>query len=308
MFNKNIIIKNHCFDKKVKNNINQTKNKNKEKKLLNINDSTKKSFSFSDKIINLKKNINKNKKIIKNLNKENNSKNKFYNLSDIELNTLTYKKAIKYDKRTYFQYYCSLLRQKHLIFFTFISKNDYNLFIIKLSILIFSFSLYFSVNTLFFGDSIIHKVYENEGKLQFIYSILKIIYSTIISCTITLIVKFLALSNRDIIKLQNNKKNKKETIKESSNLIKRLNIKFRIYFFISFFLLLFFWYLISAFCAVYNNSQLLLIENILSSFVISLIYPFGINLIPGIFRIIALRSKKNNKKCIYTIGNLISIF
>ena len=224
--------------------------------------------------------------------------------NDIELNSLIYQKAIIYDKRTYFQYYCSLLKQKHLIFFAFFSKNDYNLYMIKLSLFIFIFSLYFTINTFFFNDSILHIIYENDGKKQLIYSLLNILYSTVISSFISLIVKFLALSDKKILELKNYK-NRKKALNKSQILIRRLIISFYIYFIISFILLVFFWYFISAFCVVYNNSQLSLILNAFGSFIISLIYPFGFYLLPGMFRITALRSK--NKSCLYAFANIISI-
>ena len=44
------------------------------------------------------------------------------------------------------------------------------------------------------------------------------------------------------------------------------------------------------------------------SFIISLIYPFFINLIPGIFRISSLRDKKSNKLCIYKLSQVIEFF
>ena len=135
---------------------------------------------------------------------------------------------------------------------------------------------------------------------------MNIIYSTLISSTITLILKLLALSNKSILKLKI-MKNKNKALKESSNIFKEFNIKFHIYFIVSFILLIFFWYFISAFCAVYNNSQISLIQNTICSFLVSLFYPFAINLIPGIFRISALRAKKKDKKCLYSFSNLISL-
>ena len=45
-------------------------------------------------------------------------------LNDYELNTLEYNIAIKIDKRTYFQYYWSLLKSKQLILFTILPAND----------------------------------------------------------------------------------------------------------------------------------------------------------------------------------------
>ena len=69
----------------------------------------------------------------------------------------------------------------------------------------------------------------------------------------------------------------------------------------------FFWYFISGFCAVYKNTQIILIENTLISFLISMIYPFGLNLLPGFFRIPALRAKNKNRNCIYKISGLLAL-
>ena len=84
-------------------------------------------------------------------------------------------------------------------------------------------------------------------------------------------------------------------------------IKFNLYFFISFLFILFFWYYVSTFCAVYKNTQIILIENTLSSFFLTLIYPFVLNLLPGIFRIPALKAVKKDKAGLYKIGNIISL-
>ena len=45
-------------------------------------------------------------------------------LNEQELNDLDYSSALKIDKRTYCQYYCSLIKTKHIILFTFFTKND----------------------------------------------------------------------------------------------------------------------------------------------------------------------------------------
>ena len=50
--------------------------------------------------------------------------------NDNEFNDLGYKKAFKYDHRTFFQYYLSLLFTKHIIFQIFKTK-DYNAYSIN---------------------------------------------------------------------------------------------------------------------------------------------------------------------------------
>ena len=71
------------------------------------------------------------------------------NLNDQELNSLNYKHAKILDKRTFIQYYWSLLKKKQLILFTFYPSNDYNIRLIKMTFFIVSFSLYMSINGFF---------------------------------------------------------------------------------------------------------------------------------------------------------------
>ena len=74
------------------------------------------------------------------------------NYNDYELNSLKYKYALKYDKRTYFQYYFSLLRMKHIIIFTFFTSNDYNSFVIKICLFLQLFIKFIKImeNLIFF--------------------------------------------------------------------------------------------------------------------------------------------------------------
>ena len=62
---------------------------------------------------------------------------------------LKYELAIEKDKRTYFQYYYSLLKKNHLILFTFLPIEDYNLITIKITLFLTSFSLSFTINGFF---------------------------------------------------------------------------------------------------------------------------------------------------------------
>ena len=71
--------------------------------------------------------------------------------------------------------------------------------------------------------------------------------------------------------------------------------------------LIFFWYYLSCFCVVYKNTQLHLIKDTLISFCLSLIYPLFINLLPGIFRIIAINSPKKEQKCLFFISKILQL-
>ena len=114
--------------------------------------------------------------------KRNLNYNKILEKNDQELNSLKYKEAITNDKRTYVQYYLSLLRASHLLIFSFYQNDrDYNSRIIKIFLFFFFFCVHFTVNALFFNDSTMHKIYIDEGSFNFIYQIPQIIYSALIS-------------------------------------------------------------------------------------------------------------------------------
>ena len=287
---KQIEQKNKLVTKKINQNVNLIENgfsiyKTPFKKI-------KKNNSSLNKSINIKK-FKKNNNYLINL-----------KLNDEELNSLTYNQAIELDKRTYCQYYWALLKKKHFILFTFIATTDFNLRILKIALFIASFSLYFAINGFFFTDSTMHKVYKDNGAFNFIYQIPQILYSTVVSSVINLILKQLSLSEKDIIQIR--KENLKMAITLSKKLKNCLLIKFNIFFSLNILLMIFFWYFIACFCAVYRNTQFILIKDTLVSFGLSMLYPFGLNLLPGFFRIPALRAKRRNKYYFYKFSELLA--
>ena len=227
-------------------------------------------------------------------------------LNDEEMNNLEYEQALLIDKRSYFEFYYSLLKKKHLILFIFLPSNDYNLTPIKFILFLISFSMYLTINGFFFSDSTMNKIYDDNGSYNFIYQLPKILYSTVVSAVINMILKRLSLSEKQIISLKQEEDLKK--FKEKSKSIETcLKIRFIIFLILSSILMLFFWYFISCFCAVYENTQKILIKDTLVSFALSMVYLFGLNLLPGLFRIPALRDEKADKKCLYKISTYVAL-
>jgi hypothetical protein len=118
--------------------------------------------------------------------------------------------------------------------------------------------------------------------------------------------KYLSLSQNNIIKLKQEKE-KDKLVEKKQNLLNYLQIKFIIFFSITFIILLFCWYYITCFCGIYVNTQIHLLKDSLFSFIISLIYPFLTCLIPGIFRISALRDEKGSLGFIYKLSSLLML-
>ena len=277
-------------------------NKNKKiKKLFTVlpmNKSTNRKLDNSKNEINVDEGVNKieNKNIKKNiiksktfnvnsLSKEKSSQNevritkivekipkkeRYQYFIDDELNTLEYKYAINIDFRSFFQYYWSLLKQTHPIIFTFITKNDYNLFLLKCALFTMSFALNISMNALFFSDDSMHKLYIDYGKFDFLYNLPQTIYSSLLSGFLSFLFESLSLSADTLLEFKDegygdDVENKK--VKE----IKYLKLKSILFLIIGIILLLFFWYYLSCFCAVYYNTQIPLIKDTFISFSLGLL-------------------------------------
>ena len=204
-------------------------------------------------------------------------------------------------------YYKILQWDLHYLYLLhFLYNKDYNSKIIKLDLFVFGFALNYAVNGLFFNDDTMHNVYESKGLFDASYQLPIIIYSSLISMFLGALVQILGLSNDAIIDFKQSEE-KNNVNERGEKLIKKLKIKFVFYFILGYILLIFFWYYISMFNAVYKNTQNLLLKDTLMGNGLSLFTPFIIYLLPGIFRIPALRSPQQNKRCLYRFSKVFTI-
>ena len=300
-------IKNPTKKKKVNNFCNDILN---EKTNLSNNSTIKMKLNKSNKSLNYNINIvQKNTALYKEslINDNKIIKNSsILNYNDYELNRLSYKFALKYDNRSYFQYYYSLLKTNHPLIFSFFTSNDYNSQSIKICLFLFSFALHFEMTSLFYTENKMHVIYEQKGIYLIINELPITIYSSFISIFLNMIIRYLSLTQRYISDIKKTKQIKVFLIK-SQNLIAFIKKKFILFFIITYILLIVFWYYLACFCAVYKNTQFQLIKNTIISFNLSFLYYFGIYLIPGIFRIIALKDKKKNKECLYRFSIILQL-
>ena len=257
------------------------------------------------KVMNNNENNNENNKIdiIDNPANTNDQPN-IKDLTIYELNNLSYQDALLVDRRKMLQYYFSLIRTKHPLFFSFVPINDYNSLIIKIDLFILNFAICSAINALFFTQSTIHKIYKDKGKYDFGFFISKIIASFFISHFIILAIKYFILTERNIVNIKK-KPNYDEAYDEADNTKRCLIIKCIIFYAVGLAFLILFWYYLSSFCAVYQNTQIFLIINTFISLGISFLYPFIFNFIPAFLRKVSL--SKSNYECIYKTSKIIQI-
>ena len=287
--------------------INNINTDNSKKKIIkineNINNKIKLKKSLKKNIIGKPNDLKLENKLVLSKKIKNPEKKIKLNFNDFELNTMCYKEVLIYDKRSFCDYYISLIKSKHPILFGFCPFKDYNSIIIKSCIFFLSFSIFYAMNFVFFNEEIIHKIYEDNGKYDFIYFIPQICISFAASHVLTIIIKLIFLSERNLREV-NEQKTYISAYDISTKTRTNLIIKYSVFFILGLIFLGIFWLFLSSFGAVYQNTQVFVFENTLISFGISLIYPFFINIIPSIFRICSLTRKT---ECIYNFSKVTQL-
>ena len=175
-------------------------------------------------------------------------------IKDEDLNSANFEIAKEKDQRGFLSYYWSLIKLKQLCIFTFYTSNDNNLRFAKISLFILFISFYFAFTALFFNDSIMRAIYIYKGNTDAAVHVPNIILSSLSCIIMSFIVRFVSLSERDIskIKYENNHETRRALIEKTKRIMK---IKLAILFVVSGLLIALCWYYVSAFCAVFKNSQ-----------------------------------------------------
>ena len=230
------------------------------------------------------------------------------NLSDFEYNNLEYLEALEKDDRNFFRVYWSTLRREHNIIFTFFTWNDFNIFAVKLSKFFFCICTDMALNVFFFSDESMHNIYINGGEFNFFDHFAQMFYSTLVSQLLQVFLNFLTMTDihyYEIKEMPKNQLNKKKLF-SIVNCIKCKIISFYIF---SFVLFSFYWYTITAFCAVFKNTQEMYVTDSISSFIMGLIYPFILYILPTGLRFLSLLPKETkNLECLYKFSDIIPFF
>ena len=282
--------------------INQNIIPNKEKKDHQSSKKNNNENLIAGKILDEKKNTNKTNEELMKLKIKYDGILSFH---DLELNNLDYEDAIKYDERTYCQFYISLLKTKHIFLTIFNKGYEFNIRMIKIYLFFFTFAINYSISILFYNYDTMHEIYIEEGAFNFIYQIPQIIYSTIITGILGYLISKLGLCQNNIIIIKTTKIENLEKVAKNEK--KNILIKFIIFFIITYILLFGFWIYSISFCIVYKNTQFHLLKDVIISFTFSLIKPLFISLIPSAFRIRSLKKTKEKKKLMYNFSKILQI-
>ena len=229
------------------------------------------------------------------------------------LNNYNFEEAIQYDMRSICAIFYIFLLSKQAIFHAFLYRSPLELFPLRFCLLIFIMSSDLALNAFFYFDDKISQKYKYTKNLflfTFNSNITIILLSTLVGFVFMTL--FTNLGNsinniRDIFKNEEqkilkdkkyivNEQRKKEIIDEINKILKKHKIKVIVLIIIESLLMLFFWYYVTAFCHVYNRTQMSwLLDSflsILSRLVIELLLSLGF---AKLYRI----SVESNVQCIY---------
>ena len=224
-------------------------------------------------------------------------------LREDELNFGNFNDVNGKDLRSPSKMYWSFLKFKQIILYACFT-SDRNIRALKISLLILFVSFYMAFTALFFNDDIMRAIYTYKGNTDAAVHVPNIVLSSLCCIIMSFIVRLVTLSERDINKiiLEKNPGDKYDKIK----LTKRsLNIRAIIFFIISIGIIGLCWYYVSAFCAVFKNSQKNYLINTLISFIVCNLWPLvtsGITV--GLRRL----SLKKESPCLYKFSQVVSLF
>ena len=224
---------------------------------------------------------------------------------DFELNNLGYEDAIIHDNRNFCKIYWSILRREHLFIFTFLIYNDYNFYYVKFTRFLFLLTTDMALNVFFFSDESMHKLYLSYGEYDFVQQIPQMFYSKLVSNLIEVFLCYLSLTDKPFYLI-------KEKLKKQDTkifyIIRCVDYKLFIFYLFTFLLFLCYIYLITAFCAVYENTQIVYIKDSFFTFLLGFVNQLVLYFFSSLLRFISLKSKNRKVKWLYKISDIIPIF
>ena len=246
-------LKNIIKNKKDKN-MNSNKQINKRKR--SSNNTTAFAYLHRKKQEEGNENKNKNKNNIGNMRLRNKKVSMAY--TDEELQGMEFVEALYNDNRPFIRMYWAYLKEEHIIFNNIFLASYLDLRVIKLSFLFFSIMISFFLNSFF------------------------------VTIIISNLLRMLSNNKKTLKGIIKEKLNKMKYLEKMESALKQLRIKLVIYFIFLFILGIFFLYYITAFCAVYQNSQYYWLYGCLESLFLDMLSPFITCIILTSFRYFGL--------------------
>ena len=249
-------------------------------------DKPKKENSIYNKNINLRKNKTAFKVFVKK--KLRLQPTIFFKRKSNNIDKLDFKDSMAFSVKRPFSYVlCLRIKQFHPIYILFIEKSKTRIKYIYIEYYLFMVILMFFFNSLFYSDKYITHRYHNG--YNFFYHIPKSLLSFCTGYFIAIISKLCIISFPEEEEVDKEVKNGNKDYK--LNMIQKIESLNSLFFLLVLLISSFSWYYISAFCGVYQKSQLYLIYGTLFSCIFIFVFPCITALVATVIRKLSFHFK-----------------
>ena len=225
-----------------------------------------------------------------------------------DFDDMEYDDAIKFDKRTFCEYFIAKLKQKQIIMDTFFNKENLIPMSIKIILLALNIDLYFVINGFFFNEEYLSELFNSDEEETFFSfiprSINRFFYTTIVGIIISIIIDCIFIEEKRIRRIFLREKDDIMQLKyEISIIVKSIKKRYIIFIFICLFISIISWYYISCFNNTYPYVKMEWIKSSIAIIIFMNILSIVITLLDSIFRALSFHYKSEN---LYKIKKFLS--
>ena len=160
-----------------------------------------------------------------------------------------------------------------------------------------------SMNSFLFTDDIVSDNYHNNGKMNFVTTLMLSVLSNLIGKIISFIFVKLAKFAIYFDAIEQEVKNEKDFVNVCRKVIPLVRVKLFFFFVLEYIVFACFFYYVTIFCIVYRNNQIKWISDCITRICVSIILSFVICVIGSMIKVIGI---KNQSKVLYNISIYIN--
>ena len=213
-----------------------------------------------------------------------------------DFDDMDFEDALKYDNRTFYDFYCDRFNENQIIVNTFFHKENIKPMPIKILLLLLNIDLYFVVNGLFFSEEYISELYNSTEEEKFFTflprSISRFFYTTIVGVIIGTIIDCIFVEEKKIKNIFLREKDNITQLKHEVTLFtKSIKRNYIIFIIICLFISIISWYYVCCFNNVFQSVRVEWIKSSLIIIIIFQIISILTGLIEAILRLISFKYK-----------------
>ena len=209
---------------------------------------------------------------------------------------MDFEDALKYDKRTFYEFFCDRFNENQIIMNTFFNKENIKPMSIKILLLLLNIDLYFVVNGFFFSEEYISQLYHSTEEEKFFTflprSFSRFFYTTMVGVVVGVIIDCMFVEEKKIKKIFLREKDNVMQLKYEIAIITRsIKKNYIIFIILCLFISIISWYYVCCFNNVYPGVRAEWIKSSLIIIIIFQIISILTGLIEAILRLISFKYK-----------------